>query len=103
MNIITTTAARTARMAPKTLNSEPSVVTAREHGRRGDRSGLLHDQRLQQVALDLLDGEVGSQAHKTSSGSPPKAGGSGGTAATSGCYSPEGKVSGGSPFSRARM
>ena len=90
-------------MAPKTPNAEPSVVTASITAGEWIEAAFSMTSGFDQVALDLLDGEVDSQAHKTSSGSPPKAGGSGGTAATSGCYSPEGKVSGGSPSSRARM
>src|SRR5215204_6760857 len=31
----------------------------RHHGRRVQRCGLLHDQRLHQIALELLDGHVG--------------------------------------------
>jgi hypothetical protein len=89
-------------MAPKNLNFEPSVVTASITADGWIEAAFSMTSGSSRL-LDLLDGEVGSQSHRTSSGSPPKAGGSGGTAATSGCYSPEGKVSGGSPFSRARV
>lgn len=82
-------------MVSKSPKPVPSGVTDAATVARWKGSGLLYDQRLQQVALDLLDGEVGSQVPRMSGGSPTKASSSGGTAATIGCYSPEGNVSGG--------
>jgi hypothetical protein len=49
-----------ARMVSKSPKPVPSGVTDAATVARWKGSGLLYDQRLQQVALDLLDGEVGS-------------------------------------------